>query len=45
MRNATLRDIAKVIRSKNSGPFEVTFDVIFDDDDAYARVKRSGAFD
>ena len=45
MRNATLRDIAKVIRSKNSGPFEVTFDVIFDDDDAYERVKRSGALD
>ncbi|MGI4952752.1 MAG: DUF4387 domain-containing protein [Janthinobacterium lividum] len=45
MRNATLKDIAKVIRSKNSGPFEVTFDIIFDDDDAYDRVKRSGALD
>ena len=42
MRNATLKDIAKVIRSKNAGPFEVTFDIIFDDDDAYDRVKRSG---
>ncbi len=45
MRNTTLKDIAKVIRSKNSGPFEITFDVIFDDDDAYQRVKSSGALD
>ncbi len=45
MRNATLKDIAKVIRSKNSGPFEITFDVIFDDADAYQRVKSSGALD
>ena len=42
LRNARLRDIAKVIRSKNSGPFEITFDVIFDDADAYERVKASG---
>jgi len=45
MRNATLRDIAKVIRSKNSGPFEITFDVIFDDESAYQRVRQSGALD
>ena len=45
MRNARLQDIAKVIRSKNSGPFEITFDVIFDDEDAYRRVKASGALD
>ena len=45
MRNATLKDIAKVIRSKNSGPFEITFDVIFDDEAAYQRIKQSGALD
>ncbi len=45
MRNATLKDIAKVIRSKNSGPFEITFDVIFNDQAAYRRVKTSGALD
>ena len=45
MRNAHLRDIAKVIRSKNSGPFEITFDVSFDDIDAYHRVKASGVMD
>ena len=45
MRNARLRDLAKVIRSKNSGPFEITFDVIFDDDATYQRVKESGALE
>ena len=27
----SIRDVAKVIRSKNSGPFELTFDIIFKD--------------
>jgi hypothetical protein len=36
-----LRDIAKVIRSKNSGPYQVTFDVIFDDISTYEAVKKS----
>ena len=38
-----LKDLAKVIRSKNSGPFEITFDVIFDDKQRYERVKASNA--
>jgi hypothetical protein len=38
-----LKDLAKVVRSKNSGPFEITFDVIFDRKDVYERVKSSGA--
>jgi hypothetical protein len=38
-----LRYLAKVIRSKNAGPFEITFDVIFDDKDRYERVKASNA--
>ena len=37
-----LADIAKVIRSKNSGPFELTFDVMFDSLDVYRRVEASG---
>lgn len=37
-----LYDIAKVLRSKNSGPFELTFDVIFDNEQDYERVKHSG---
>ena len=45
MRNARLSDLATVIRSKNSGPFEVTFDVIFDDLSIYQQVKGSGALE
>lgn len=39
---AQMKDIAKVIRSKNSGPFEVTFDIMFDDEASYERVKSAG---
>ncbi|MCE4617705.1 MAG: DUF4387 domain-containing protein [Desulfurococcales archaeon] len=28
-----LRDVAKIIRSKNAGPFTITIDIIFDDED------------
>jgi hypothetical protein len=38
-----LRYLARVIRSKNAGPFEITFDVIFDDRDRYEHVKASNA--
>ncbi|WP_428393267.1 DUF4387 domain-containing protein [Lichenicoccus sp.] len=38
-----IRDIAKVVRSKNAGPFEITFDVLFDRRDLYEHVKASGA--
>lgn len=38
-----LRDIASVIRSKNSGPYELTFDVIFKDFDIYNKVKAANA--
>ena len=38
----TLQNLAKVIRSKNAGPFEITFDVIFDEAAVYERVKASG---
>ncbi|MEH7333578.1 DUF4387 domain-containing protein [Neobacillus drentensis] len=39
---ATLFELAKVLRSKNSGPFEVTLDILFDSKDTYQRVKDSG---
>ncbi|ABB14692.1 MULTISPECIES: DUF4387 domain-containing protein [Carboxydothermus] len=38
-----LIDIAKVIRSKNSGPFELTFDIIFKDKEIYEKVKGKKA--
>lgn len=37
-----LKDLAQVIRSKNSGPFEITFDVMFADAQRYRRVESSG---
>ena len=37
-----LREIAKVVRSKNCGPFEITFDVIFSSVEDYRRVRESG---
>jgi hypothetical protein len=38
----TILDLATVIRSKNAGPFELTFDILFEDPAKYAVVKRSG---
>ena len=39
---ARLYDLAKVLRSKNAGPFELTLDIMFDDEEKYQAVKRSG---
>lgn len=39
----TLAELARLIRSKNAGPFELTFDIMFEDQATYDRVKRSGA--
>ena len=38
-----LRDIAGVIRSKNAGPFELTFDIMFKTKELYDAVAASGA--
>lgn len=38
-----LKDVASVLRSKNSGPYELTFDVIFKDLDMYNQVKKAEA--
>jgi hypothetical protein len=37
-----LIDLAAILRSKNAGPLFVTFDVIFDNQKNYERVKKSG---
>lgn len=39
---AKLKDLARICRSKNAGPFLVTLDVVFEDRERYERVKRSG---
>ncbi len=38
----TLGELAKLIRSKNARPFTLTFDVMFDTEEVYRRVLRSG---
>lgn len=37
-----LFDLADVIRSKNSGPYEITFDIIFKDFEMYKKVSDAG---
>uniref|UniRef100_UPI003B52AF9D DUF4387 domain-containing protein n=1 Tax=Roseovarius indicus TaxID=540747 RepID=UPI003B52AF9D len=39
---ALIKDIAKVCKSKNAGPFELTIDVVFDDPELYCKVKATG---
>lgn len=39
---ARLEDIARVIRSKNAGPYCVTLDVLFGDEPTYRRVEKAG---
>ncbi len=41
---AALRDMASVIRSKNSAPYELTLDVLFKDDESFKKVVDSGVF-
>ena len=44
MAKKKLTELARVIRSKNAGPFELTFDIMFKDPETYERVKQSGVF-
>lgn len=37
----TLGDVARVLRSKNSGPYEITFDVMFETEGEYRLVKNA----
>ncbi len=37
----TVGDLAVLVRSKNAGPFWLTFDVMFDDEKVYRRVRDS----
>lgn len=36
-----LAELSSLIRSKNAGPFVLTFDIMFPDNESYQRVKRS----
>lgn len=44
MKTVRLRDVATVIRSKNSGPYELTLDVLFPGAGIYRRVREAGLF-
>ncbi len=39
-----LRDIAGVIRSKNAGPNQITFDIIFNHEEEFEKACESGSF-
>ena len=39
----TLGELARLIRSKNAGPFELTFDIMFAEPKVYEHVRDSGA--
>lgn len=41
MMTYTLREVASVIRSKNAGPFELCFDIIFVEEAFYQRCKEA----
>ncbi len=44
MKEVSIKDLADVIRSKNAGPYELTFDIIFKDKETYERVIQTGYF-
>lgn len=38
-----LGEVAQIVRSKNAGPFCLTIDVLFNDNDTYMQVKQAKA--
>ncbi|RWI88879.1 DUF4387 domain-containing protein [Mesorhizobium sp.] len=38
-----LAEVADIIRSKNAGPYRITFDIMFKNKDAFDNVRRSGS--
>ena len=41
----TLREVCKVVRSKNAGPFIFTFDIMFKDAETFRSVQEAGHLD
>jgi len=39
-----LWELTKLIRSKNAGPFQLTFDIMFKDSNSFQRALKSGSF-
>lgn len=44
MPKVNIRELASVIRSKNSGPYELTFDIMFKSREIFEQVKESKFF-
>jgi hypothetical protein len=44
MKTVSITSVASVIRSKNAGPFELTLDIIFKNEDIYLYLKNSEFF-
>ena len=42
---ATVGGLAKICRSKNAGPYVLTVDFLFDNEESYLRVKNSTTLD
>lgn len=42
---STLREVCKVVRSKNAGPFIFTFDIMFKDAATFRAVQQAGHLD
>jgi hypothetical protein len=42
-RTIPLSDLADIVRSKNAGPFRITFDILFSDPARYRMVRDSGS--
>ena len=43
IKHVPLRDLASIIRSKNAGPYRLTFDILFNERDAFQTVVDSQA--
>jgi hypothetical protein len=44
MKTKPIKDVAPVIRSKNSGPYELTLDILFNSEEVYLHVKKINFF-
>lgn len=42
MKEYSLTDLCTVVRSKQAGPFRLTFDLLFKDEETYRKVKEAG---
>ncbi|MBP2296804.1 DUF4387 domain-containing protein [Azospirillum rugosum] len=42
MTDRLLKDLADIVRSKNAGPYRITFDILFKDRERYEAVRSTG---